>query len=145
LLGHIVGALVVVFSAHHPPYGGAPSAGARAAAPDRRLVIAFQPHLFSRTRDFAREFAEALAGADVVYLADIYPAREQPIPGVTSDLIADAMAERGCAPAWRGGVASLAPALASALRPGDLVVTMGAGDVTHVGPALLATQRAAAT
>jgi UDP-N-acetylmuramate--alanine ligase len=145
LLGDIDGALVVDDYAHHPTEVRATIEAARAAAPDRRLVIAFQPHLFSRTRDFAREFAEALAGADVVYLADIYPAREQPIPGVTSDLIADAMAERGCAPAWRGGVASLAPALASALRPGDLVVTMGAGDVTHVGPALLATQRAAAT
>jgi UDP-N-acetylmuramate--alanine ligase len=55
------------------------------------------------------------------------------------------MAEQGCAPAWRGAVAALAPALADALRPGDLVVTMGAGDVTHVGPALLATHRSAAT
>ena len=144
LLGEIDGALVVDDYAHHPTEVRATIEAARAAAPDRRLVIAFQPHLFSRTRDFAGEFADALTGADAVYLADIYPAREQPIPGVTSDLIAEAMAERGCAPAWRGGVTSLAPVLAEAVRPGDLVVTMGAGDVTHVGPALLATQRSGA-
>jgi UDP-N-acetylmuramate--alanine ligase len=145
LLGEVDGALFVDDYAHHPTEVRATIEAARTAAPDRRLVVAFQPHLFSRTRDFAREFAEALAGADAVYLADIYPAREQPMPGVTSDLIADVMAEQGCAPAWRGAVAALAPALADALRPGDLVVTMGAGDVTHVGPALLATHRSAAT
>jgi UDP-N-acetylmuramate--alanine ligase len=145
LLGEVDGALVVDDYAHHPTEVRATIEAARTAAPDRRLVVAFQPHLFSRTRDFAREFAEALAGADAVYLADIYPAREQPMPGVTSDLIADVMAEQGSAPAWRGPVTALAPALADALRPGDLVVTMGAGDVTHVGPALLATHRSAAT
>ena len=145
LLGEVDGALVVDDYAHHPTEVRATIEAARTAAPDRRLVVAFQPHLFSRTRDFARDFAEALAGADVVYLADIYPAREQPMPGVTSDLIADVMAELGCAAVWRGEVAALASALADGVRPGDLVVTMGAGDVTHVGPALLATQRSAAT
>ena len=138
LLGEIDGALVVDDYAHHPTEVRATIEAARTAAPDRRLLVAFQPHLFSRTRDFAREFAEALALADAVYLADIYPAREHPLPGVTSDLIADVMAEQGCAPVWRGAVAGLAPALAETMRPGDLVVTMGAGDVTHVGPALLA-------
>jgi UDP-N-acetylmuramate--alanine ligase len=145
LLGEIDGALVVDDYAHHPTEVRATIEAARGAAPDRRLLVAFQPHLFSRTRDFARDFAEALALADVVYLADIYPAREQPMPGVTSDLIADVMAEQGCAPMWRGAVAALAPALAETVRPGDLVVTMGAGDVTHVGPALLAAHRSAAT
>jgi UDP-N-acetylmuramate--alanine ligase len=111
---------------------------ARSAAPERRLVVAFQPHLFSRTRDFARDFADALLLADVVYLADIYPAREQPMPGVTSSLIADVMTELGRTPLWRGPSSDLAPALASALRAGDLIVTMGAGDVTRVGPALFA-------
>jgi UDP-N-acetylmuramate--alanine ligase len=145
LLGEVDGALVVDDYAHHPTEVRATIDAARIAAPDRRLVVAFQPHLFSRTRDFAREFAEALALADAVYLADIYPAREQPMPGVTSDLIADMMIEQGRPPVWRGAVAALAPALAESLRPGDLVVTMGAGDVTHVGPALLATHRSAAT
>ena len=138
LLGEVDGALVVDDYAHHPTEVRATIEAARGAAPDRRLVIAFQPHLFSRTRDFARDFAESLLLADAVYLADIYPAREQPLPGVTSGLIADAMSARGRAPDWRGPVSELAAALGAALLPGDLVITMGAGDVTRVGPSLLA-------
>ena len=143
LLGDIDGALVVDDYAHHPTEVRATIEAARSAAPERRIVVAFQPHLFSRTRDFAREFAEALMLADAVYLADIYPAREQPLPGVTSDLIGAVMASHGREPDWRGDVGSLAPALAAALRAGDLLVTMGAGDVTHVGPAVFATRGAA--
>jgi UDP-N-acetylmuramate--alanine ligase len=138
LLGEANGAMIVDDYAHHPTEVRATVEAARSAAPERRLVVAFQPHLFSRTRDFAREFAEALLLADVVYLADIYPAREQPMTGVTSDLIADVMAEQGRAPHWRGTCAQLAPALAKDLARHDLVVTMGAGDVTRVGPALFA-------
>ena len=138
LLGEIDGALVVDDYAHHPTEVRATIEAARGAAPERRLVVACQLHLFSRTRDFAADFAEALLLADEVFLADIYPAREQPMAGVTSDLIADVMAARGRAPAWRGSVGDLAPALAAALRPGDVVITMGAGDVTRVGPMLLA-------
>jgi UDP-N-acetylmuramate--alanine ligase len=138
LLGEAGGVLLVDDYAHHPTEVRATIQAARAAAPDRRLVVAFQPHLFSRTRDLAREFGEALALADVVYLLDVYPAREQPIPGVTSALIADAMRALGRAPAWTGPRPALAPALAPAVRAGDLVVTMGAGDVTRSGPELLA-------
>jgi UDP-N-acetylmuramate--alanine ligase len=144
LLGEAGGALVVDDYAHHPTEVRATVQAARAAAPERRLVIAFQPHLFSRTRDFAREFAEALAGADVVCLLDIYAAREQPISGVTSALIADAMAAIGRAPAWTGARSALAGALAKIVQPGDIVVTMGAGDVTRSGPDLLAALAAAA-
>jgi UDP-N-acetylmuramate--alanine ligase len=136
LLGEIDGALIVDDYAHHPTEVRATIEAARGAAPERRLVVAFQPHLFSRTRDFARDFAEALLLADVVYLADIYPAREQPLPGVTSDLIASVMAEQGRPPRWRGTVSALPAALAESIEQGDLVVTMGAGDVTRVGPAL---------
>ena len=68
---------------------------ARTCWPDRRLVALFQPHLFTRTRDFAAEFGTALHVADVILLADIYPARERPIPGITSDLIAQAAASAG--------------------------------------------------
>jgi UDP-N-acetylmuramate--alanine ligase len=143
LLGEVDGALVVDDYAHHPTEVRATIEAARGAAPERRLVVAFQPHLFSRTRDFAREFAEALLLADAVYLADIYPAREQPMAGVTSDLIGAIMAERGRPPVWRGEVGALAPALVNQLMPGDLVVTMGAGDVTRVGPAIFATLGAA--
>jgi UDP-N-acetylmuramate--alanine ligase len=143
LLGEVDGALVVDDYAHHPTEVRATIQAARSAAPERRLVVAFQPHLFSRTRDFAPDFADALLLADAVYLADIYPAREQPMPGVTSDLIGHRMSELGRPPVWRGTVGDLATALSAELRAGDLVVTMGAGDVTRVGPALLAARGAA--
>jgi UDP-N-acetylmuramate--alanine ligase len=144
LLGDVRGVLVVDDYAHHPTEVAATVQAARAAAPGRRLVVAFQPHLYSRTRDFAREFAAALALADVVFLADIYGAREALVPGVTSTLVADALAALGRAPAWVGPRTALAGALAAAAQPNDLVVTMGAGDVTRVGPELLAALASAA-
>jgi UDP-N-acetylmuramate--alanine ligase len=144
LLGEAQGALVVDDYAHHPTEVRATIQAARAAAPERRLVVAFQPHLFSRTRDLAREFAAALALADVVYLLDVYPSREQPIAGVTSALIADAMRALGRPPAWMGGRTATAAAIAPNVRAGDLVITMGAGDVTRSGPELLASLGAAA-
>ena len=142
-LGEAAGVLVVDDYAHHPTEIAATLAAARAAYPARRLVAAFQPHLYSRTRDFAREFGAALAAADAVYLTEIYPAREQPIAGVTAALVADAARDAGRAPAWRGARDGLAGALADAVRPGDLVLTIGAGDVTRTGPELLERLRAA--
>jgi UDP-N-acetylmuramate--alanine ligase len=144
LLGEAREVLVVDDYAHHPTEVRATISAARLAAPDRRLVVAFQPHLFSRTRDLAHEFAEALGVADEVFLLDIYPAREQPIAGVTSDLVADAMRAAGRPPAWRGGRDALAAALGRTVRPGDLVITMGAGDVTRCGPELLRSLESAA-
>ena len=144
LLGEAAGALVVDDYAHHPTEVRATIQAARAAAPERRLVIAFQPHLFSRTRDLAREFADALVQADVVYLLDVYPSRETPIAGVTSELIAVVMRERGRPPTWQGPLGALAGALAGNVRAGDLVITMGAGDVTRCGAELLASLGAAA-
>lgn len=129
--------LVVDDYAHHPTECDATIAAARAAHPARRLVVAFQPHLYSRTRDFATAFGAALAQADACFLCDIYPAREQPIAGVTSELVAEAMRVSGRAPVWTGARAECATALRAYVRPGDLVVTMGAGDITHVGPTLL--------
>lgn len=137
-LGERAGVLVVDDYAHHPTEVEATIAAARAAHPTRRLVIAFQPHLYSRTRDFADAFGAALAQADVCALCDIYPAREQPLPGVTSALIADAMHTFGRAPAWAGPRTACAEALHALVQPGDLVLTVGAGDITRVGPALLA-------
>ncbi|HVZ48261.1 MAG TPA: hypothetical protein VG916_05730, partial [Gemmatimonadaceae bacterium] len=96
----------------------------------------------TRTRDFARDFAAALAGADAVWLADIYPAREQPIAGVTSALIAGPMAAAGHRPVWTGARADLAAALAKSVRSGDVVITIGAGDITTTGPELLTLLRA---
>jgi UDP-N-acetylmuramate--alanine ligase len=137
-LGEAGGVTVVDDYAHHPTKIRATVEAARAAYPGRRLVVAFQPHLFSRTRDFAAAFGEALALADVVLLADIYPAREQPIPGVTSALIADQAARAGRPVAWQGPRSNMAQALAGVVRAGDVVLTVGAGDITSTGPELLA-------
>jgi len=128
--------------AHHPTEVEATLAAARAAYPGRRLVVAFQPHLFSRTRDFAAAFGETLAKADVLLLSDIYPAREAPLPGVTSALIASHAEAAGRAPTWMGPRAAMAEALEALVRPGDVVLTVGAGDVTKTGPELLARRSA---
>jgi len=140
-LGAVGGIEVVDDYAHHPTEVNATLLAAREAFPRRRIIVAFQPHLFSRTRDFAESFGDALAFADVVFLADIYPAREQPMPGVTSALIADAMTRLGRMPAWMGPRDAMAAALAGQVRDGDVVLTVGAGDVTRTGPELLALLR----
>ena len=136
-LGSAAGVEVVDDYAHHPTEIKATLAAARTAFPGRRIVAAFQPHLYSRTRDFAREFGEALAAADAVFLADIYPAREQPIPGVTASLIVDSTRSAGGTVAWQGRRDALSSELARSVRDGDVVLTIGAGDITKTGPELL--------
>ncbi|HZS58685.1 MAG TPA: UDP-N-acetylmuramate--L-alanine ligase [Gemmatimonadaceae bacterium] len=136
-LGEAKGVAVVDDYAHHPTEIRATLHAARAAYPGRRIIAAFQPHLFTRTRDFAGDFGQALARSDAIFLTEIYPAREQPLPGVTSDLIATAAAQAGKPVAWRGVRNDLASALATAVRPGDVVITLGAGDITKTGPELL--------
>jgi UDP-N-acetylmuramate--alanine ligase len=135
-LGAARGIDVVDDYAHHPTEVQATIAAARHAFAGRRLVVVFQPHLYSRTRDLQREFAEALSAADRLFLCDIYGAREQPVPGVTSRLIGEAMAPGVLH--WSGPRAEAVSALLPALAAGDVVVTMGAGDVTRTGPELLA-------
>ena len=137
-LGTAKGVQVVDDYAHHPTELAATLAAAREAYPGRRIVVAFQPHLFSRTRDFAQEFGAVLAQADVIALADIYAARERPMSGVTSKLIADAARLAGRAPEWEGPRSEAAEALAGLVREGDVVFTIGAGDITKTGPELLA-------
>ena len=137
-LGEIAGVCVVDDYAHHPTEIAATLAAARAAFPNRRIIAAFQPHLFSRTRDFATEFGASLAAADAVFLTEIYPAREKPVQGVTATLIVDALAAAGGALAWRGDRSALADALRAEVREGDLVLTIGAGDITKTGAELLA-------
>jgi len=136
-LGEIGGVCVVDDYAHHPTEIAATLAAARAAYPDRRILAAFQPHLYSRTRDFATEFGTALAAADAVFLTEIYAAREQPVAGVTSSLIVDALSAAGGALAWRGERTALADALRARVTDGDLVLTIGAGDITKTGTELL--------
>lgn len=119
--------------AHHPTEVRAALAAARSVAGPGRVHVLFQPHLFSRTREFSREFAEALSTADMVRVLDIYPAREDPIPGVTSRLVTDALPPGAYAPS----AAEAVQQIASAAQPGDIVLTVGAGDVTSQGPAIL--------
>ena len=143
-VGEARGVILVDDYAHHPTEVAATLAAARAAFPSRRIVVAFQPHLFSRTRDFAAEFADALSAADALYLTEIYPSREKPMPGVTSALIADRVPAAGGHLAWRGERRDLAPALASAASDSDVVIFMGAGDITESAPELLALLRRSA-
>lgn len=130
--------------AHHPTEVRAQLRAARAVAGDGRLVVAFQPHLYSRTHEFAEGFGEALGLADEVVVMEVYGAREDPVPGVTGALVADAVplpAERVLfEPSW----SAAAPALAARARAGDLVITMGAGDVSMVGPEVLEALKARA-
>lgn len=136
-LGAVRGVQVVDDYAHHPTEITATLDAARAAFPGRRLIAAFQPHLFTRTRDFADAFGVALSHADLVFLTEIYPAREQPLPGVTSALVADALRKAGRSPDWVGDRSALADALAQVARAGDVVLTLGAGDITNTGRELL--------
>lgn len=136
-LGESRGVTVIDDYAHHPTEIQATLEAARTAFPGKRIVAVFQPHLYSRTRDFHSEFAAVLARADVLFLCDIYPAREQPLEGVSSALIAGKLRESGKPPAWEGPRASAAQALAEQVREGDVVITIGAGDITQTGPELL--------
>lgn len=136
-LGEARGVVVIDDYAHNPAKVQAALETARVAYPGRRVIAAFQPHLFSRTRDFAREFGTSLATADDIFLTEIYPAREKPMEGVSSGLIVDALRESGRDVAWRGTRDTLADALATEVRDGDVVVTIGAGDITKTGPELL--------
>jgi UDP-N-acetylmuramate--alanine ligase len=106
-----------------------------------RLLVLFQPHLYSRTRHLARELADALAAADVVAVTDVYPAREEPIEGVTGKLVVDALAERrpGMLVGWTPSLEDGVRFLAGLVRVGDRVVTIGAGDVDRAAGGLLET------
>ena len=136
-LGDAARVTVVDDYAHHPTEIEATLQAARSAFAGRRIVAAFQPHLYSRTRDFYPEFASALSRADVVFLCDLYPAREQPMEGVSSALIAERMREKGKGPVWEGPRDKAAEAIASHAKADDVVITIGAGDITRTGPELL--------
>lgn len=126
--------------AHHPTELAAALAAARKVNPAGRLVACFQPHLFSRTLDFAKAFGAALAKADVAVITDIYASREDPIPGVSGELIAQATKDAGLDEVYYIEDKNKLPSqLAKLVRAGDLVMTLGAGDVTVVGPILART------
>jgi len=135
--GHAGGVHVYDDYAHHPTEVAAQLRAARPVAGSGRLIVVFQPHLFSRTEAFAAEFAEALGLADEVVLLDVYGAREDPRPGVTGALIADAVPLPAERVHYEPSFTDAAPLVAGLSRRGDLVMTMGAGDVTMLGPEIL--------
>ena len=102
-----------------------------------RVLVVFQPHLFSRTRELGVEMGQALALADASVVLDIYPAREDPIPGITSALIIDAATAAGADVTAEHDKDAIPDVIAGMAKPGDLVLTMGAGDVTDLGPLIL--------
>lgn len=134
--GMVNGVRIIDDYAHHPTEVTATLTEA-AAIGAKRLWAVFQPHLYSRTRDMHREFGVALARADAVVVTDVYGSRESPIPGVTGELVADAAQRAGARVVdYVPHRADLAGHLADRVREGDLVVTMGAGDVTLVASEL---------
>ena len=137
--GERAGVALVDDYAHHPTELAATLQAARQSFPRSRIVAVFQPHLFSRTRMFAREFGDALRAADVAVVLPIYASREQPIPGVTHLLVAEAARAAGHPDARAvGSFEEALEVLDGLLRPGDVVLTLGAGNVVHLGERWLA-------
>lgn len=142
--GEHAGVVVVDDYAHNPRKVAASIEAARSAYTGGRVVVLFQPHLYSRTLTMADSFATAFDGADVVVVTDVYGAREEPIPGVSGRLVSDAVRARGS-----GATVVYVPRLEEAAafvagisRSGDVIVTMGAGDVTSAAPRILSLLRA---
>ncbi len=135
--GEAGGVMVVDDYGHHPTEIMATLAGAKEGW-GRRLVVVFQPHRYTRTRDLFAEFCTAFYQADVLMVTDIYPAGEPPIEGMTARALAAAIREHGHRDAtYVEGRDAVIERVAKAVRPGDMVITLGAGDVWKVGPALL--------
>ena len=124
--------------AHHPTEITGDLEAARSLAGDGRLVVAFQPHLVSRTRLLGEAMGIALGAADEVVVVDVYVAREEPDPAVTGRLVADAVPLPGERVHYVPDLDDVAAELVRHARPGDLVLTLGAGSVTDVGPRVLA-------
>ncbi|MGI8336833.1 UDP-N-acetylmuramate--L-alanine ligase [Actinomadura scrupuli] len=145
LKGEAGGAQVFDSYAHHPTELTADLEATRDYVVQRaeqtgaagRIVAVFQPHLYSRTKFFAAEFGAALALADVAVVLDVYGAREDPVPGVTGELIADAVPPGGTEVGYLPDQSRAPEVVAALARPGDVIITLGAGDVTRLGPLIL--------
>ena len=140
--GEAGGVMVVDDYGHHPAEVRATLAGARSGFPERRVVAAFQPHRYTRTRDLMGEFARAFNEAEIVAVCDVYAAGEDPIEGITSARLVEEMRAQG----HRGAVyvpkrADIAGVLLPRLRDGDIFITLGAGDVWQVGEDVLSSLR----
>lgn len=137
LKGTAAGVRVYDDYAHHPTEVRAQLVAARGMTGGGRLIAVFQPHMYSRTAAFADEFADALGLADEVVVMDVFGAREDPVPGVTGALITSAMALPPDQVLFEPSWTSVPPAVVARATAGDLVVTLGAGDVTQIGPEVL--------
>ena len=132
------GALIYDDYAHHPTEVAATLQGFRETFPNRRLIVAFQPHLFTRTRDHYESFGSVFSNCDELLVCDIYPAREAPIEGVTGELVSKSAQERGHRDArFVGAKENVLSTLQGELSDKDLVVLMGAGNITQLGRELL--------
>ncbi|HET6152476.1 MAG TPA: UDP-N-acetylmuramate--L-alanine ligase [Marmoricola sp.] len=138
LKGEVGGIRVYDSYAHHPREIAGDLEAARALVGGGRIVVAFQPHMVSRTRIFGAEMGRALGAADEVVVMDIYVAREDPVPGVTSALVADAVPLPSEQVVWEPSWSATADHLVRRAQPGDVILTLGAGDVTLLGPSVLA-------
>jgi UDP-N-acetylmuramate--alanine ligase len=137
ILGEYRGALIIDDYAHHPTEIRATLEAARGGYPNRRLVALFQPHLYSRTRDFAQEFGEAMRIADVPIVTPIYAAREHPVEGVSARLISDAV--KGVEFLDRSN-SQIVNEMRRRLAPNDIFIVMGAGDVHEIAEQLVRTE-----
>jgi len=135
-LGAAGGVELVDDYAHHPSELVAALDAARQAFPDRRLVAVFQPHLYSRTQQHGDAMGVALAAADLAVVTDVYGAREAPVPGVTGRSVAEAAERAGVETLYEADRSRLGERVFAAIRPGDIVLTLGAGDITRLGPEL---------
>jgi UDP-N-acetylmuramate--alanine ligase len=138
-VSEVAGVTIVDDYGHHPTELAATIAAVRERFPERTLRILFQPHLYSRTRYLADELAAALAGGDDIAVTDIYAARELPVPGVSGKLVVDSLSDRGRLAAWTPSVEDGVEHVLRRAAPGDVVLTIGAGDIDRA-PELLRTR-----
>ena len=137
LKGKAAGVSVIDDYGHHPTEIRATLAAARQCG-FRRVHVIFQPHRYTRTRDLMDEFATAFGDADTLCLLDIYPASEKPIDGVTAQVLADRIAAAdGRTPEYAASFAAASEKIATLAQPGDMVLTLGAGSVSQLGPMIL--------
>jgi UDP-N-acetylmuramate--alanine ligase len=131
-IADVGGVTVIDDYAHHPTEVAATIGAARQRYPKARLIAVFQPHLYSRTQSMGKAMGIALSVADVAVVTDIYPARERPIPGVTGELVSRAARRAGAEVEWVPDRDAIIPRLEELVVPGDVVLTLGAGDITEV-------------
>ena len=132
-LGTFGGITIVDDYAHHPTELSATLGAARQAFPSRTVVAVFQPHLFSRTALHHEAMGAALAAADLAVITDVYPAREAPLAGVTGELVAESARRHGVRTVYQPDRGALGRTVADLLHPGDVLLSLGAGDITHLG------------